>query len=1268
MKKKRLLFLLSIPFLSLSVVAQNVGIGTNLPQEKLHVAGALRVDDLQTALATASVTDKMVWVDANGKVYSFPAGSAGKVLGVNGAGVLAWLNPGVSNSLNNGQIWIGDATNTPVAQTASGDALIDNAGVITIQDDAVDGTDISISGESAGSLMYFNGTDWVNIGIGAAGQVLTISGGVPSWQNLPVATTGNLTSSTPGVSIIGGTGAVNGAGATLNVATNALNQNGLVPAPTAANPLRVWGTDASGNPGWINANGAILTNDVTTTTTGMSVSNGTGQVVGGSNLSVDYNLVTGVGALAVGVQGALGGMGAANTYIGADGQQHLLPVAAAATTNTLTSVVNTLTSTVNGVVATADAVNSNTLTVMGGTSLVSTVNGVASAAVDINPLITKGNLTENTSSVLTITNGTAAVLGTGTSIEVKNNALNQAGVVTGTTAANANQVWGTDGSGNPAWVNPTGLVSVDNGLYYNGVAGKVRQGGNLVENTTIPQANFNMIYDLTGTGNFEVRKSSVTDLFVSGANGNVGIGISVPTAFLDIKGTSAGTNSLQIRSGNISTGTVSNQILFGYNGTDTYRHAIKTRHNSGAKNNNAIDFFIWNAGVDVATDIATKPVMTIDGNSRGMVGVGTTAPKSELHISDASSSLKAVNDDGGYGASLLITDNTVPRIYFENAGQAANKKLMDISLLGQSLSIGSLNDAGNGWDKQYILSAHRDGNVGVSIGAAANKLDVLGGAARSGTHATGRALYVTGTYGAASNGVEFRHDNGTQGIGFGFNTIYATGTNASQDLGLQALGTGGNLLFTTNALERMRVAASGTVGINTTAPDANAKLHINSGAILMSSGGMSSAFTNLPAAQTDNTDFHLFTRTVRPAPNATASDLRLYIEDDGSDAFSIYGNSCGGGGCFNLNNSKQVITFQGDGKIGVNTTSPTGRFEIQGPFYNIANAYKDWSQTSTACFWTGTNYFTQCFTPTQNGVVTRVDLYLQSAPAGTYTLTINGQTSIVINPGTAAATSFYFPIPPVVTGGANTIWTLTSTVNYNMYGNCGGGCGNGTGGATYWNEIYIAPTGTVNSNFFVSDVNGLVGVNTSTPSANLDVVGMLRVTGSFVNASDRRLKKDITTINDPIGIVKQLRGVNYFWDRDKYPEKQFSDKAQIGFIAQEVEAVLPQVVNTAADGYKGVEYANMTALLVEAVKAQQQQIDAQQQEIQRLRGLVQKVAEVEARLAALDGKTANMSPFQQDSPLIAPQNLNQQPLSPAPSTPVLTQPSMNTPVILGKGK
>ncbi len=52
-----------------------------------------------------------------------------------------------------------------------------------------------------------------------------------------------------------------------------------------------------------------------------------------------------------------------------------------------------------------------------------------------------------------------------------------------------------------------------------------------------------------------------------------------------------------------------------------------------------------------------------------------------------------------------------------------------------------------------------------------------------------KGLYITGDLGAET-GIEFRHNNGTQGIGFGYNTIYATGSNDDQDLNLKARGTG----------------------------------------------------------------------------------------------------------------------------------------------------------------------------------------------------------------------------------------------------------------------------------------------------------------------------------------------------------------------------------------------------------------------------------------------------------------------------------------------
>ena len=90
------------------------------------------------------------------------------------------------------------------------------------------------------------------------------------------------------------------------------------------------------------------------------------------------------------------------------------------------------------------------------------------------------------------------------------------------------------------------------------------------------------------------------------------------------------------------------------------------------------------------------------------------------------------------------------------------------------------------------LLINRLGN-NIGIGSTINpvaRLDIAS-ASRTGTHPTAvKGLYITGDFNADNDGVEFRHSSGTQGIGFGFNTIYAAGSNANQDLGLKPKGTG----------------------------------------------------------------------------------------------------------------------------------------------------------------------------------------------------------------------------------------------------------------------------------------------------------------------------------------------------------------------------------------------------------------------------------------------------------------------------------------------
>ena len=135
------------------------------------------------------------------------------------------------------------------------------------------------------------------------------------------------------------------------------------------------------------------------------------------------------------------------------------------------------------------------------------------------------------------------------------------------------------------------------------------------------------------------------------------------------------------------------------------------------------------------------------------------------------------------------------------------------------------------------------------------------------------------------------------------------------------------------------------------------------------------------------------------------------------------------------------------------------------------------------------------------------------------------------------------------------------------------------------NKLYIANSDTSSPLIYGEFDNALLRVN-----------GTLEFTTGFA-ISDKRWKKDIKPLPDALVKVKKLNGVSYLWRRNEFPEKGFANGRQIGFIAQEVEKVLPEVVKTDSKGYKSVAYSNVVPILVEALKKQQELIERQNQAI-----------------------------------------------------------------------
>ena len=93
------------------------------------------------------------------------------------------------------------------------------------------------------------------------------------------------------------------------------------------------------------------------------------------------------------------------------------------------------------------------------------------------------------------------------------------------------------------------------------------------------------------------------------------------------------------------------------------------------------------------------------------------------------------------------------------------------------------------------------------------------------------------------------------------------------------------------------------------------------------------------------------------------------------------------------------------------------------------------------------------------------------------------------------------------------------------------------------------------------------------------------------NTSDKKYKKNIAVITNPITQLKKLKGVSFDWRVDEFKEQEFSKEKQFGLIAQEVEKVFPNLVKTDENGEKAVNYIGLIPILLESIKAQQKEID-----------------------------------------------------------------------------
>lgn len=174
------------------------------------------------------------------------------------------------------------------------------------------------------------------------------------------------------------------------------------------------------------------------------------------------------------------------------------------------------------------------------------------------------------------------------------------------------------------------------------------------------------------------------------------------------------------------------------------------------------------------------------------------------------------------------------------------------------------------------------------------------------------------------------------------------------------------------------------------------------------------------------------------------------------------------------------------------------------------------------------------------------------------------------------------------------------------------------GGATFQHS-----TNSGNPGSLVMQPNGgNVGIGTTTPDPGykLTVAGSALAFNGIWQNSDIRLKKNILPVEGALDKILKLNGVSYEWKYGRDFEGETSEAfktdedgnikddnyrnlpegRRLGVIAQELENVLPEAVNTGEDGVKAVSYTEIIPVLIEAMKEQQKQITDQQKRIEEL--------------------------------------------------------------------
>lgn len=153
--------------------------------------------------------------------------------------------------------------------------------------------------------------------------------------------------------------------------------------------------------------------------------------------------------------------------------------------------------------------------------------------------------------------------------------------------------------------------------------------------------------------------------------------------------------------------------------------------------------------------------------------------------------------------------------------------------------------------------------------------------------------------------------------------------------------------------------------------------------------------------------------------------------------------------------------------------------------------------------------------------------------------------------------------------------------------------------------------------------NWTIGIGTNTFNCRFEYNGTLKgsissIDGTFIVGSDVRLKEEIELVPQLLNKILQLKTYKYYFTDTRHLAKNKS----IGFIAQDVEKIFPEMVYDLDGGLKGINYAGFAVVAIKAIQEQEEYIRQQQLNISEQQ---KAIVNLENRLLTLETAMANLS-------------------------------------------